>query len=190
MYFLPYTTEEQWRVVLSLPWMLATERWTSPWRSRVTLLTAPILKQRLLAKRATRMGIRRARRLRVHRLGQDQGPGLAPDQGNGRDRGLDHASVIRDHVRKKDLGLVQRRGLGRDQSQESVQGPGGGQDPEDVVLFVSEEGHQGPQSGGGHPKVEEDLAQGARRGRGAQVGAKEAARGAEGRTRARQPSQR
>merc|ERR1719189_3358134 len=62
MYFLPYTTEEQWRVVLSLPWMLATERWTSPWRSRVTLLTAPILKQRLLAKRATRMMIRRARR--------------------------------------------------------------------------------------------------------------------------------
>merc|ERR1712083_956231 len=162
-------TEEQWRVVLSLPWMLATERWTSPWRSRVTLLTAPILKQRLLAKRATRMMIRRARRLRVHRLGQDQGPGLAPDQGNGRDRGLDHASVIRDHVRKKGLGPVQ--------SQESVQGPGGGQDPEDVVLFVSEEGHQGPQSGGGHPKVEEDLAQGARRGRGAQVGAKEAARG-------------
>merc|ERR1712088_830400 len=140
MYFLPYTTEEQWRVVLSLPWMLATERWTSPWRSRGTLLTAPILKQRLLAKRATRMMIRRARRLRVHRLGQDQGPGLAPDQGNGQDR-------------------------------------------EDVVLFVSEEGHQGPQSGGGHPKVEEDLAQGARRGRGAQVGAKEAARGAEGRTR-------
>merc|ERR1712088_420688 len=175
MYFLPYTTEEQWRVVLSLPWMLATERWTSPWRSRGTLLTAPILKQRLLAKRATRMMIRRARRLRVHRLGQDQGPGLAPDQGNGRDRGLDHASVIRDHVRKKDLGLGRGGGLGPDQSQESVQGPGGGQDPEDVVLFVSEEGHQGPQ------KVEEDLAQGARRGRGAQVGAKEAARGAEGR---------
>ena len=136
---------------------------------------------------------RRTRRLKDHPLGQDQGLGHALVQengqspGKGHDQGQDHANVARGHGPEEGPGHVRRKG--RDQGQESGPGPGDGQGQGGAAQSVPEEG-PGPQLGGGRRRVEEGHVREVRRESEAQVGAKGAVQGAEGRIRALQASPR
>ena len=137
---------------------------------------------------------RRTRRLKGHPLGQDQGRALGQENGQspgkGRNQGQDLANVARGRGPgpEEGPGHVQRRGP--DQGRESGRGPGDGQGLEGAAQSVPEEGLQGPQLGGGRPRVEEGHDREVRRENVAQVGAKGAVQGAEGRIRALQASPR